>query len=477
MFLTFLSYCETEFPKHIAKNKAFCPPEKGNCRARKNTMNRYSISLTFAIFALVLFSVLESSYCIAEDRSTKDLSNSGSKLIVLDAITSNRPLDNGVEIKSGGAVMQVTALRNDVLRIRVGPHGQLPEDASWAVLAQARTHTVSVLQENNATSIGFHTGILRVEIERATMRLRITDLNGVVIQEDAPGRPVEFHGSSFRIYKTMPENEHYFGLGDKPGPLDRRDSAFSLWNTDAFNFQESTDPIYKSIPFFFSLRQGRATGIFFDNPERSSFDFGKESPTAYSFGSEGGPLDYYIFYGPDAKQVLSTFAWLTGPSPLPPLWSLGFQQSRFSYYPESKVREIADRLRADKIPADAIYLDIDYQDHYRPFTIDTERFPHFTQLIQDLKKQDFHVVAITDLHIAHHPNANYAPYDNGIAGDHFVKNPDGTPYIGKVWPGASVFPEFTRQGTRDWWGSLYKPFVNMGIAGFWNDMNEPSVFD
>jgi alpha-glucosidase len=392
-------------------------------------------------------------------------------------VTGSKSLENGIEIKSGGAVMRITALRDDVLRVRVGAHGQLPEDASWAVLPESRTHTVAVSQDGDSDGLGFRTKMLRVRIERATMRLRITDLSGVVVQEDAADRPIEFHGSAFRIYKTMPENEHYFGLGDKPGPLDRRDNAFSLWNTDALSFQESTDPIYKSIPFFLSLRQGRATGILFDNTWRSSFDFGKESPGAYSFGSEGGPLDYYVFHGPDAKQVLATFAWLTGPSPLPPLWSLGFQQSRFSYYPESKVREIANRLRADRIPADAIYLDIDYQDHYRPFTIDTERFPHFAQMIEDLKKQDFQVVTITDLHIAHHPNCGYTPYDSGMAGDHFVKNPDGTPYVGKVWPGPSVFPDFTRQGTRTWWGSLYAPFVSMGVAGFWNDMNEPSVFD
>jgi alpha-glucosidase len=169
--------------------------------------------------------------------------------------------------------------------------------------------------------------------------------------------------------------------------------------------------------------------------------------------------------------------WLSGPAPIPPLWSFGFQQSRFSYHPESAVMAIADRLRKDKIPADAIYLDIDFQDHHRPFTVDRIQFPHFTQMIADLKKEDFHVVAITDLHIADLPNAHYAPYDSGIAGNHFVKNPDGSAYVGKVWPGDSVFPDFTRKSTRKWWGSLYAEFVHDGISGFWNDMNEPSVFN
>jgi alpha-glucosidase len=140
------------------------------------------------------------------------------------------------------------------------------------------------------------------------------------------------------------------------------------------------------------------------------------------------------------------------------------------------VREIADRLRADKIPADAIYLDIDYQQDNRPFTVDGKRFPAFEQMIKDLATQHFHVIAITDLHIAKLPNAGYVPYDSGMNGDHFLKNPDGSTYVAKVWPGDSVFPDFTQKQTRVWWGSLYKNFIADGVAGFWNDMNEPAIF-
>jgi alpha-glucosidase len=399
------------------------------------------------------------------------------QFVMLQSITGNRSLSNGIEIQSGKAVMQITALRENVLRVRVGPLGQLPEDASWAVLPEARSASTIVSAEEDSTSVGFHTAALRVRVERATMRLRITDLNGALVQEDAANRPVEFHGAAFRVYKTMPPEEHYFGLGDKPGTLDRRDHAYHLWNTDSYGFQESTDPIYKAIPFFLTSRRGITAAVLLDNTWRTSFDFGKESPDAYSFGSEGGPLDYYILYGPDAKHVLSTYTWLTGPAPLPPLWSFGFQQSRFTYRPESEVRAITDRLRADKVPVDAIYLDIDFQDHHRPFTVDQIEFAHFSQMIADLRKQDIHVVAITDPHIADLPNAHYAPYDSGLAGDHFLKNPDNSVYVGKVWPGPSVFPDFTRKSTRKWWGSLYAEFVHDGISGFWNDMNEPSVFD
>ncbi len=383
---------------------------------------------------------------------------------------------NGIEIKRGEMLLSVVALRDDVLRVRLANGGVLPEDASWAVAPEIRSSHVDVVPETSTDTDGFHTKALRVRIERSTLRLTVSDLEGNVLQEDVPGWPAEFHGGAFRVYKKMPADEHYFGLGDKVGPLDRRGQSFRLWNTDAFLFQESTDPIYKSIPFFLTMRGGQSAGFLLDNTWSTNFDFGRAERGMYSFAAEGGPIDYYLFLGPEPKQVVRTYAWLTGLPPLPPLWTLGFQQSRFSYETESRVREIARRLRADKIPSDTIYLDIDFQQRHRPFTVDNENFPHFEQMLADLKHDHFHVVVITDLHVAKLPNTGYGPYDSGAAGDHFVKNPDGSTYVGTVWPGDSVFPEFTRPKTRDWWGTLYQPFVKDGVAGFWNDMNEPSVF-
>lgn len=379
-------------------------------------------------------------------------------------------MPNGIEVSGNGITIWVTALRDDVLRVRASRSREIVDDGSWAVLAGPQRATVPVTAEGT----GFRTGTLRVSFDR-DMRLTVSDLAGHVLQQD--DRLIEYHGASFRLYKKMATAEHFFGLGDKVGPLDRRNQAFTDWNTDAFGWQESTDPIYKSIPFFLSWNQGRVLGVLFDNTWRVSFDFGKEFANVYSFGAPDGPADYYLIYGPGPKKVLENYAWLTGPTPLPPLWSFGYQQSRYSYYPEARVREIANRLRSDSIPADAIYLDIDYQQNNRPFTVNRERFPTFEQMIKDLATQHFHVVAITDLHIAKLPNAGYAPYDSGLAGDRFVKNPDGSIYVGKVWPGDCVFPDFTQQQTRAWWGTLYKSFVADGIAGFWNDMNEPAIFD
>jgi alpha-glucosidase len=384
-------------------------------------------------------------------------------------------LHNGVEIEDGSLHEKITALRNDVLRIRVWRGDTPPEDASWAVLPDARHASVSVMSDETAGQVGFRTGALTVAVDRQTLEITIRDLAGEILQQDA--RAIRYDGDAFRIYKMMPLDEHYFGLGDKTGPLDRRNEAFTLWNTDAYRFQESTDPLYKSIPYFMTYRAGRAAGVLVDNTWRSSFDFGKESPTEYSFGAVAGPVDYYFFYGPDPKKVVETYAWLTGTPPLPPLWSFGFQQSRYSYTPQSRVLEVANRLRADRIPSDAIYLDIDYQNKNRPFTVDRSAFPDLRGMIAQLRAKNFHLVMITDLHIANYPEPTYPPYDTGVAGDNFVKNCDGSIYSGVVWPGRSIFPDFTRQKTRQWWGTLYRDFVLDGADGFWNDMNEPSIFN
>src|SRR3984885_1305147 len=393
----------------------------------------------------------------------------------LDRVTRSKALPNGLEIRDGEARVQITALRDDVLRVRVSRSQTLPEDASWAVLASARTSSAAVTVDEAGGKVGFHTRLLQLSVDRSTLGLTVADRNGNVLLQDSG--PIEFHGDRFRIYKRMPAQEHYFGLGDKTGPLDRRGGAYEMWNTDQYRFQESSDPLYKTIPFFLADNAGTSYGLFLDNTWRSSFDFGKEDSTAYSFGADGGPIDYYFLYGPEPKQVVQSYAWLTGLTPLPPEWSLGFQQSRYSYETEARLREVADRLRADRIPCDALYMDIHYQVGNAPFTMKQQAFPNFADFVRELENKQLRLVMITDLHIAERPHQGYAAYDTGIAGDHFVKNPDGSVYVGTVWPGPSVFPDFTTKGARRWWGGLYKEFYKDGAAGFWNDMSEPSVFE
>jgi alpha-glucosidase len=424
----------------------------------------------------VFFFSLILGFTIAGVRACTQVgATSSAEIRSFSKVTHVEPIYNGIEIHDGELTMRVTALRDDILRIRASRTATLPEDASWAVLANARSTAVAVQQDRAGNAVGFHTKKLRISVDRANGIFTLLDVSDNVLQKDA--EPLQFQGDHFRIAQTMPADEHYFGLGDKTGAFDRREQAFRMWNTDAYGWQESTDPIYKSIPFYLTDRAGISFGVLIDNTWPSSFDFGKTLGGIFQYCAEGGPVDMYVLYGPTAKQVLAGYAWLTGPTPLPPLWSLGFQQSRYSYMTQARVLEVADRLRRDKVPSDAIYLDIDYQEKNRPFTIDKNAFPDMPGLIKTLHEDKFHVVAITDLHIAYSPNQNYAPYDSGAAGNHFLKDSEGSLYVGPVWPGPSVFPDFTQRQSRAWWGTLYTNFTAIGIDGFWNDMNEPSVFD
>ena len=277
----------------------------------------------------------------------------------LNQVTSVQSLPNGVELGVGEARVRITALSERVVRLRFAPKGSFPEDFSFAVLPNTFPEPPRVELKEAAETISFETGAISVRIVRSPFRIVFLNNQGEIISQDQPGYPVSYNDSEFRVWKAMPRVEHYFGLGDKSGPLDHRELAFSNWNTDQFGWQESTDPLYKTIPFLLAVRNGAAYGLFLDNTYRSSFDFRKELHDTYSFGSEGGELNYYFFYGPDPKQVVEDFTTLIGREPLPPLCALGYQQCRYSYYPEAEVRRIASEFRQRKIPADDIYLDID----------------------------------------------------------------------------------------------------------------------
>jgi alpha-glucosidase len=377
---------------------------------------------------------------------------------------------DGVEVTAGALKMRLTALADGLVRVRIARDGAYPEDASWAVLPEQRKARAKV----TPTADGFTTASLRVRIG-AGGAITFETLDGKIISADAA--PVAIDGKSFTLRKSLPITEHFYGLGDKTGGLDRRGKEFVDWNTDAFGFTSADDPIYKSIPFFLSTgAPGGSYGILLDNTYRTWFDFGHRDADTLTFGGPDGPIDYYFVAGPSLADVTRRYADLTGHAPLAPKWALGYQQSRYSYMSADEIREIARHLRADRVPTDVIWMDIDYQDRNRPFTTNPKTFPDLPKLAADMKAQGIKLVAITDLHIAK-VETGYAPYTSGKQGDEFVKNPDGTDYVAPVWPGASVFPDFTQTKSRAWWGTLYKGFLEDGIAGFWNDMNEPAIFN
>lgn len=401
---------------------------------------------------------------------------------------------NSLRFANARAVAVVTALSPDVIRVRISP-GKEGRDHSYAVVRRDLGDPGATIS-SDATHSTIATSSLRVDIHHAPFRVAFATKDGQSLDEDDVQRGTALSGSEIRVWKRLRDDEHVYGLGEKGGPLDKRGwklGGYSLtnWNSDTFGYDGSTDPIYVAVPFYLDLRKGVAYGIFLDNTWRSNFDVGHQTQGVLSFGADGGALDYYFIYGPEPKKVIERYTALTGRMPLPPLWALGYHQCRYSYYPESRLRFIAENFRERQIPADVLWLDIHYQDRYRPFTWNPRRFPDPARMIGDLRKEGFHLVTIVD---PHPPKVRgYAPYDSGLAGDHFVKNADGSVYEAPVWPSKaedgdspdwskppgtpSVFPDFTRSATRAWWGGLYADFANAGVAGIWNDMNEPAVFD
>jgi len=380
-------------------------------------------------------------------------------------------------LSHGGVVLEVSAPGSGIVRVRMG-RVKLPEDASWAVPAAARHTRLPLQVTRKGDAVQLAAANIGVRIDRRTLRTDVLDGSGKLLLADLAGRDALLAEGGFRMRGRLSGDDHIFGLGDKAGTFDRKGGAYTMWNSDTYKFTQATDPLYKAIPFFMSVSdRGQAFGLFLDNTWRTSFDFGKAERDVLSIGAEGGPVDYYVLTGPAPKDVLRQYAQLTGTPPLMPQWALGFQQSKWSYKTDAEVRAIAQRLRKEQLPADVIYMDIDYQERARPFTVNRAAFPDMRQLASDLRGQGIRLVLITDPHIANAPGQGYAAYDSGAAQDLFLKLPDGQYYSGDVWPGAAVFPDFSRAKARRWWGELYAGFVGDGVAGFWNDMNEPSIFN
>ncbi|MDQ7825440.1 MAG: glycoside hydrolase family 31 protein [Candidatus Eremiobacteraeota bacterium] len=381
--------------------------------------------------------------------------------------------DTYADFKLSNAAFQVHVIKPDIIRFRFNAGGKFSEAPSYAV------------RENKAAPVQFSlsekpeyyelaTGTLTVRITKKPCRVAIHTAGGTLLCEDEKSFGMAFDGGEVRCFKRLFPDERFFGLGEKTGTLDRRGSQYTMWNSDFPSYTKKQDPLYSSIPFFIAERDHQAYGIFMDNTYKSYFNMGASNNRLYWFGAEKGDLDYYFIWGPSMKKVISSYTELTGRMELPPLWALGYQQSRWSYFPEEKVREVARSFRKHKIPCDVIYLDIDYMDGYRVFTWDKTRFPDPAGMIADLGRDGFKIVTIIDPGVK--ADSNYFAAQEGLARDLFAKYPDGVPFQGQVWPSWAYFPDFTKKETRAWWGEKLSALMAQGIAGFWNDMNEPALW-
>lgn len=291
------------------------------------------------------------------------------------------------------------------------------------------------------------------------------------------GHKLDGH-EEYKVYvsKVMEKDMFFYGLGERTGSLNKKGYHYRNWNTDDPNpHGETYAQLYKSIPFLITIKGEEASGIFFDNHFESHFDMGKENSNYYYFGAVDGNLDYYFMYGPSVKEVVSEYTQLTGRTPLPQLWTLGYQQCRWSYAPKERLMEVAKAFREKDIPCDTLYLDIDYMDGYRVFTWDNNKFDNPKEILNELKNMGFKVVTIIDPGVK--VDKGYKIYDEGLKEGYFATDKDGIVYKNKVWPGDSVYPDFMSSNTRKWWAGNQKIMMDYGVSGIWNDMNEPASFN
>ena len=268
----------------------------------------------------------------------------------------------------------------------------------------------------------------------------------------------------------------YYGLGEKGGELNKKGCYTENFNTDDPETDNDSLVYYKSIPFYVGLKKNSIYGIFFDNSFRSFFDMGKSYEDRIYFGSIGGQIQYYFINGKSIKEVVSEYSNLTGKIEMPPMWSLGYQQNRFSYTSEEEIEEVINTFKEKSIPIDVIYLDIDYMDGFRVMTFKVPEFKNIKNIIKEIKSRGVKTVTIIDPGVK--VDENYNIFKNGLSGNHFVKNKDGSIFLGHVWPNESAFPDFSNENCRQWWKNELKTFMNdYCIDGLWNDMNEPCVFN
>ena len=377
-------------------------------------------------------------------------------------------------------ILKVTVLRDSLIRFRFTTKGYFSNDFSYAI-DKSHSHGYNFLEVSEVEEYyQIKTSKVKCRIQKIDMRLSIYDLEDNIILEDELGfhweESYEYGGNIVKMSKASKDGECFYGLGDKATQLNLKGKRLENFATDQYAFQKDQEPLYKVVPFYIGLQNKQSYGIFFDNTFRTYFDFCHERRNVTSYWAEGGEMNYYFIYGPQMQDVVTTYTHLTGKPELPPLWALGYHQCKWSYYPESNLKEVAAKFRELKIPCDALYLDIDYMEGFRCFTWNKEYFPDPKRMVAELAEDGFKTVVIIDPGIK--IDKEYAVYKEALEKDYFCKRADGPYMKGKVWPGECNFPDYTNPSVREWWAGLFKELISeIGVKGVWNDMNEPAVME
>ena len=284
-----------------------------------------------------------------------------------------------------------------------------------------------------------------------------------------------FYTKEGKTYATLPvaKGTSLYGTGETTGSLIRNGKKITLWNTDNYKYSLAGGKrLYQSHPWVLGVNSdGTAFGVIADNTWKQQIDLSD----SIRFISEGPAFRVIVIKRNSPQEVITELTNLIGRMEMPPLWSLGYQQCRYSYVPDTRIKNVADTFRLKNIPCDVIWMDIDYMERFKVFTFDPLKIPDPKGVNDYLHQKGFHSIWMIDPGVK--VEKDYAVYESGTRGNHWVQTPDGKEYHGKVWPGQCAFPDYTMPRTRTWWAGLYKDFMATGVDGVWNDMNEPSVFD
>ncbi|MCX0384926.1 glycoside hydrolase family 31 protein [Clostridium perfringens] len=378
---------------------------------------------------------------------------------------------NNIDIYFSNMKITLTIFENDIVKVFIGD--KYEESISTNGVVDDLGKGEFIVEEDSNFVIVKGTKVLTF-VDKNTTEISFRDLEGNIINEDF--QP-SFKDEEGNVYiSKVNDCLAYYGLGEKGGDLNKKGCYTENFNTDDPETDDDSITYYKTIPFYVALKEEATYGIFFDNSFRSYFDMGKEMGDRIFFGAIGGQIQYYFIPGESIKEVVKNYTTLTGRMEMPPLWSLGYQQCRFSYFSQEEVRELVKTFEEKDIPLDVVYLDIDYMDGFRVMTFKIPNFDDAAGLISDLKEKGIRTITIIDPGVK--VDEEYPVFKRGKEGNHFTKKLDGEMFIGAVWPGDSAFPDFSNKDCREWWKSELKKFISEhGMDGIWNDMNEPCVFN
>ncbi len=393
------------------------------------------------------------------------------QLEILGNAKSVSKQNNIIIIKTHEAVARIWVYNPLVIRINISKNFS-ESDTSFAVIQDPAAEIEYTETENELL---VDTGQLKLRVSKSPLRFSFYTAEDKLLSEDDKRFGINWQGTRVINYRKLFKDEKFIGLGEKTGDLNRRGSSYVNWNSDVPNHTPTSDPLYQTFPFFIGLHNGLTYGLFLDNTHKSYFDFGATTDDTVSwFGADAGDVNYYFFGAQSVSKIIEDYTWLTGRMEMPPLWSLGYQQCRWSYMSAAEVLNVATTFREKKIPADVMYCDIDYMDEYKIFTWNRETFAKPHDLLNRLKEMGFHLVTIVDPGIKVDPG--YKEYDEGVANNYFATYPDGEKYVADVWPGRCHFPDFFNEDVRKWWGESFTALTEPGVDGFWNDMNEPAAW-